>query len=166
MSQVEFHPDAVAEARSPWQWYAERSPLAASAFLAELDRAITLVSEGPYQWRSTSLELAGMPFGAFRSSWFIASVLPRSRSSLWPMVAAVPAIGDIGRGQPNQLLQLPGRPSRGRRHVQVTMSGVWRTGVAGPQLSSTVRLRLPMRWLDSLFVVSVEQPLAHSSPWA
>ena len=50
MSRVEFHPDAVAEARSAWQWYAERSPLAASAFLAELDRAITLVSEGPYQW--------------------------------------------------------------------------------------------------------------------
>jgi plasmid stabilization system protein ParE len=50
MTRVEFHPDAVAEARSARQWYAERSPLAASAFLTELDRAITLVSEGPYQW--------------------------------------------------------------------------------------------------------------------
>jgi plasmid stabilization system protein ParE len=50
MTRVDFHPDAVAEARSAWQWYAERSPHAASAFLAELDRAITLVSKGPYQW--------------------------------------------------------------------------------------------------------------------
>ena len=49
MTRVEFHPDAVAEARTAWQWYAERSPVAASAFLSELDRAITLVSEGPYQ---------------------------------------------------------------------------------------------------------------------
>jgi hypothetical protein len=46
MTRVEFHPDAVAEARSAWQWYAERSPLAASAFLSELDRAITLGERG------------------------------------------------------------------------------------------------------------------------
>jgi plasmid stabilization system protein ParE len=50
MTRVEFHPDAVAEAHSAWQWYAERSPLAAAAFLSELDRAIALVSKGPYQW--------------------------------------------------------------------------------------------------------------------
>ncbi len=79
MSRVEFHPDAVEEARSAWQWYAERSPLAASAFLAELDRAITLVAKGHISGQSMSLELAVMPFGVFRSSWFIASVLPRSR---------------------------------------------------------------------------------------
>ena len=41
---------------------------------------------------------------------------------------------------PNQSLQLQGRPSRGPRHVPLTMPGVWRAGVAGPQLSSTVRL--------------------------
>lgn len=33
MTRVEFHPQALAEARSAWQWYAERSPLAAASFL-------------------------------------------------------------------------------------------------------------------------------------
>ncbi len=54
------------------------------------------------------------------------------------------AVGDYpGRRStvrpPNQSLQLPGRPSRGRGRQLITMSGVWRAGVAGPQLSSTVR---------------------------
>lgn len=41
------------------------------------------------------------------------------------------------RGLPsNDSLHLPRRSLRDRRHVQVTMSGVWPFGVAGPQLNS------------------------------
>ncbi len=40
---------------------------------------------------------------------------------------------------PNQSLQQPGRPLRGRYRVQVTMSGVWRAVVARPPLSSNRR---------------------------
>ena len=45
--QVEFHPEAVEEARSARIWYADRSPSAASAFLQELDDAITRVKGAP-----------------------------------------------------------------------------------------------------------------------
>ena len=38
--EVDVHPEAVAEARAATQWYRERSPSAADAFLAELDRAV------------------------------------------------------------------------------------------------------------------------------
>jgi len=37
---VDFHPDAVEEAREATGWYEERSPAAARAFLAELDEAV------------------------------------------------------------------------------------------------------------------------------
>jgi plasmid stabilization system protein ParE len=46
---VEFHPEAVAEAHAAREWYCQRSPAAAAAFLAELDSAIErigLFSEG------------------------------------------------------------------------------------------------------------------------
>jgi hypothetical protein len=36
-----FHPEAVAEARAARRWYADRSPLAAAAFVAELDHALS-----------------------------------------------------------------------------------------------------------------------------
>lgn len=45
-----FHPDAVSEAERARDWYAERSLRAALAFLAELDRAIASVVEGPERW--------------------------------------------------------------------------------------------------------------------
>lgn len=45
--QIVIHPDAVAEARAAAQWYRERSPLAADAFLAELDRAVERIAENP-----------------------------------------------------------------------------------------------------------------------
>ena len=47
---VEFHPEAVAEARAARLWYSERSTVAAEAFLAELDEAIRQASESPTRW--------------------------------------------------------------------------------------------------------------------
>ena len=47
---VDVHPEAIAEARAAYGWYRERNETAAEAFLAELDRAVELISEGPMRW--------------------------------------------------------------------------------------------------------------------
>ena len=47
---VDVHPEAIAEARAAFRWYYDRSETAAEAFLAELDRAIELISEAPMRW--------------------------------------------------------------------------------------------------------------------
>ena len=47
---VEFHPEAVAEARAAFEWYRDRSPQAAAAFMAELETAIECISEAPDRW--------------------------------------------------------------------------------------------------------------------
>lgn len=48
--RVDFHPEAVAEARAAYAWYAQRDPRAAAAFGAELDRAIRRALESPGTW--------------------------------------------------------------------------------------------------------------------
>jgi plasmid stabilization system protein ParE len=50
MTRLGFHPEALAEARAAWLWYRERSPLAAAAFLVELDLAVESVAEAPDRW--------------------------------------------------------------------------------------------------------------------
>jgi plasmid stabilization system protein ParE len=47
---VEFHPDAVQEAQSAFAWYRDRNDSTAEAFLAELDRAVEVISETPMRW--------------------------------------------------------------------------------------------------------------------
>ena len=47
---VEFHPEAIAETRAAYEWYAERNPVAADAFIAELDHAIGQIPESPERW--------------------------------------------------------------------------------------------------------------------
>lgn len=47
---VEVHPEAVLEAQGAYRWYCDRNEAAAEAFLAELDRAVDLISENPVQW--------------------------------------------------------------------------------------------------------------------
>ncbi len=44
---VEFHPEAVEEARAAREWYEERSPAAADAFVAELDEAVERIRDAP-----------------------------------------------------------------------------------------------------------------------
>jgi plasmid stabilization system protein ParE len=44
---VEFHEEAVEEARAAYMWYSEKSKVAAEAFLSELDRAVEEISEAP-----------------------------------------------------------------------------------------------------------------------
>jgi plasmid stabilization system protein ParE len=47
---IELHPEAIAEARDAREWYAERSSVAADAFMAELDAAIDRICESPDRW--------------------------------------------------------------------------------------------------------------------
>jgi plasmid stabilization system protein ParE len=47
---VEVHPEAVLEAQAAYRWYRDRNISAADAFLAELDRAVELISESPMRW--------------------------------------------------------------------------------------------------------------------
>lgn len=47
---VDLHPEAIDEAQAAYRWYRERNEAAAEAFLAELDRAVELISEGPIRW--------------------------------------------------------------------------------------------------------------------
>jgi plasmid stabilization system protein ParE len=49
---VEVHPEAILEAQGAYRWYRARNDVAAEAFLAELDRAIELISESPMRWPS------------------------------------------------------------------------------------------------------------------
>ena len=48
--EVRFHPEAAEEVETARQWYAERSPPAAEAFLDELDLAVERVREAPHRW--------------------------------------------------------------------------------------------------------------------
>ena len=47
---VDLHPEAIEEAAAARRWYAERSPPAAQAFQAELDRAVLAIGEAPSRW--------------------------------------------------------------------------------------------------------------------
>jgi hypothetical protein len=47
---VEFHPEAIEEARAAREWYAEQNPALGRAFLNELDLAIERIAEAPNRW--------------------------------------------------------------------------------------------------------------------
>lgn len=48
--RVEFHPDAETDAEEARRWYAERSAIAARAFLTEMIAAVDHVSQSPEIW--------------------------------------------------------------------------------------------------------------------
>ena len=47
---VEFHEEARLESAAAFEWYFERSEMAASRFVVELNRAIALIAEAPQRW--------------------------------------------------------------------------------------------------------------------
>lgn len=47
---VELHPEALLEARAAFEWYRERNPAAAAAFLTEIDTAINEIATTPERW--------------------------------------------------------------------------------------------------------------------
>jgi plasmid stabilization system protein ParE len=49
---VLFHPQAAAEYEAAFDWYFERSALAASKFVSELNTAVEMIADGPQRWPS------------------------------------------------------------------------------------------------------------------
>lgn len=47
---VRLLPDAIAEAKAAYEWYAERNPSAANAFISELDHGISQIQNSPERW--------------------------------------------------------------------------------------------------------------------
>ena|ERR1700731_4086196 len=47
---VEFHEEASLESAAALEWYLERSEMAASRFVAELNRGIALIAQAPQWW--------------------------------------------------------------------------------------------------------------------
>ena len=66
-SSFSFHPAAIEEAISAVGWYRERSPLAATRFVAELNQVIDRILEAPRRWPRSArgtrkLKLPCFPF--------------------------------------------------------------------------------------------------------
>jgi toxin ParE1/3/4 len=63
---VDFHPEAIVEARAAREWYSSRSGVAAGeAFDQELNRAIKLISEAPLRWLEHRFETRRYLFRRF-----------------------------------------------------------------------------------------------------
>jgi len=52
---IEIHTDALAELKSALRWYLDRSESAADGFVAEIDRAIELITATPARWPTGEL---------------------------------------------------------------------------------------------------------------
>jgi plasmid stabilization system protein ParE len=67
---VELHPGAVDDIEQGRGWYQERNPVVADAFLAEVDRAMSLIAEAPNRWpfrydRARAYVMADFPYTVF-----------------------------------------------------------------------------------------------------
>jgi plasmid stabilization system protein ParE len=85
---VDIHPEAIAEAQAATQWYRERSPSAAAAYLAELDLAVAAIAENPEMWPryahgTRRYILHRFPFSLVKEN--IEKLPAGLKSSLWPM---------------------------------------------------------------------------------
>jgi plasmid stabilization system protein ParE len=63
--RLEFHPEAIAEARAAHAWYAERSDTAAAGFLRELDHSVAQVLSAPRRWPKHKLGTRRFVFHRF-----------------------------------------------------------------------------------------------------
>lgn len=62
---VEFHPDAIEEARAARKWYEKRSVYAAAAFIAEMDAAVDKIADAPERWPEYRHGTRRCPFRRF-----------------------------------------------------------------------------------------------------
>jgi plasmid stabilization system protein ParE len=91
---VRFHPAAVQEAESTYDWYAARDPAAADGFREELRQAIDAVAANPRTWpRASATELGGTCSLDTPSAWCTSSAAVTSRLLPWPMVGVGLATG-------------------------------------------------------------------------
>jgi plasmid stabilization system protein ParE len=62
---VALHPSAEDDVEQARRWYAERSPIAAHAFLMELEHSIEAVSQSPERWQQYLAGTRRCPFPRF-----------------------------------------------------------------------------------------------------
>ena len=55
-NEPRWHPDAIKDAETARNWYAERSPFAARGFLLALDAAVDAVVEAPHVGRNGRMD--------------------------------------------------------------------------------------------------------------
>ena len=104
---VRFHPDAIAEGQAAYEWYRDRNPSAANAFVAEPDHAIRQIQDNSEGW---PMHMHGTRKFLFRRS--LPGDLsdhrnPLSRSSLWLTDAVVPDIGSRDDFRKDELIISP-----------------------------------------------------------
>jgi plasmid stabilization system protein ParE len=107
-----FHPEALAEVERARDWYQERNPSAARAFLRELEHGISRIAESPTHGPDTLAVQAGIYLSAFHSVWSIEFRDARSKSLQRPIISDGRDIGLIGASS-NTTLQR----TRGARHA-------------------------------------------------
>ena len=113
--RLEIHPAALAEFKSAVVWYMERNQIAATRFVAEVDRAIDLIVESPARWpaaeRGTRRMIQGVSHtrlctgtGRMRSKYWLSHTVTGSpntgrtdSSGDWvPLTKAVPRLSGKG----------------------------------------------------------------------
>lgn len=62
---IRFHPEALKEAEIAQEWYADRSIVAAYAFVSELTTAVALIKEAPRMWPEFSSGTQRYPLPRF-----------------------------------------------------------------------------------------------------
>jgi plasmid stabilization system protein ParE len=111
---VEVHPEAVLEAQAAYNWYHDRNDTAAEAFLAELDRAVELISESSMRWPIYLHGTRHFLLRRFPFVLFIVSSVKLFRSLRSHTGAESPV---IGRAAETIQSNPPLDPIRGQRHL-------------------------------------------------
>ena len=62
---IRFHPEALKEAEIAQEWYADRSIVAAYAFVSELTKAVALLKKAPHLWPEFSSGTQRYPLSKF-----------------------------------------------------------------------------------------------------
>ncbi|WP_414707235.1 type II toxin-antitoxin system RelE/ParE family toxin [Rudaea sp.] len=63
--RVEFHPSAAEEIERARAWYATRNPIAAHAFVVELEQSVKRIGESPETWPKYIAETRRYSFPRF-----------------------------------------------------------------------------------------------------
>ena len=102
---VEFHEEARLESAAAFEWYFERSEMAASRFVVQLNRAIALIAEAPQRWPTGFVEPGDSCSSDFLSQWCIANSPAKSKCWQW-LTATVGQ--DTGKADSNWPCSIPG----------------------------------------------------------
>ena len=90
-----FHPTAIEEAIFAARWYRERSPLAATRFVAELNQTIDRILEAPHRWPRSAHDTRKLKLPCFPFLVIYREVEESVLSWPWPTAIAGLATGKV-----------------------------------------------------------------------